>query len=169
MLAVGWVIGRVEVQKDALAGGRHLCPALARRVRRGPGRCAGFGIGAFSSREIVGWLARSKGLLGRRSKTALSKGSEPFWSSYPAASWLSRCLSSMSREWCNRGAAPLGDVAGDLLARPEPLVGLRQHTSPPSEVMRPCRRRPQGERRTSAVLWRLTSSPVEALLPKRAI
>ena len=68
-----------------------------------------------------------------------------------------------------RGDAPLGDVAGDLLARPEPLVGLRQHTSPPSEVMRPRRRRPQGERRTSAVLWRLTSSPIEALLPKRAI
>ena len=45
-------------------------------------------------------VARSKGLLVRRSKTALSKGSEPFWSSYPAAIWLRRYLSSMSREWC---------------------------------------------------------------------
>lgn len=90
MLAVGWVIGRVEVQKDALAGGHRLCPALPRRVHRRLGRCAGFGIRAFSSREIVGWLARSKGFLGRCSKTALSKGSEPFWSSYPAAIWLKR-------------------------------------------------------------------------------
>src|SRR5919112_2636014 len=42
-----------------------------------------------------------------------------------------------------RGAAPLRDVAGHLLARPEPLVGLRQHTSPQIQEQRPRRRRLQ--------------------------
>jgi hypothetical protein len=45
---------------------------------------------AFSSREKVGWLARSVPLSGKEPQTTLSKGSsrkefESFWSSYPHA------------------------------------------------------------------------------------
>ncbi len=56
-------------------------------------------VAVFSSREMVGWLAKSTPLWGKEPHTTLSKGSsrkefESFWSSYPHAIWKTRWRTS---------------------------------------------------------------------------
>lgn len=87
LIAMHRIVGRIEVQEDPLGGGSAadlLAPLLDVQLPEGSGYAqAGFSIGAFSSRERVGWLARSASVSGKRPHTNFSKGSaRRAWASF---------------------------------------------------------------------------------------
>ena len=92
LLPVGGVGGAVQIEQNVGRRSAGLLPTellalLPIDVAERDGKLvAGAAVTAFSSRDRVGWLARSNPLSGRRPQTHLSSGS---WRSVSASFWSS--------------------------------------------------------------------------------